>query len=87
MVTQMSWEQQQRVESEAPSHVVLPTGSKVAIEYGPRAQPTARARLQVRVRYCRRAQRCSPDLSNPGVGSLREGMQMCAPTTQILRHA
>ncbi|GBF89428.1 ATP-dependent helicase [Raphidocelis subcapitata] len=43
---QLSWAQQQRVEAEAPSHVVLPTGSKVQIEYGPRSQPTARARLQ-----------------------------------------
>ncbi|KAI8469773.1 MAG: ATP-dependent helicase C-terminal-domain-containing protein [Monoraphidium minutum] len=42
----MTWEQQRRVEEEAPSHVELPTGSRVAIEYGPRAQPTARARLQ-----------------------------------------
>ncbi|KIY98238.1 ATP-dependent helicase HrpB [Monoraphidium neglectum] len=42
----MTWEQQQRVEADAPSHVTLPTGSRVPIEYGSRSQPTARARLQ-----------------------------------------
>jgi hypothetical protein len=48
LTLQMTWEQQQRVEADAPSHVTLPTGSRVPIEYGSRSQPTARARLQVR---------------------------------------
>jgi HrpA-like RNA helicase len=43
--TQMDWSQQQRVETDAPSHLLLPTGSTVAIDYsGP--QPKARVKLQ-----------------------------------------
>jgi ATP-dependent helicase HrpB len=41
----MDWSQQQRVEEDAPSHLQLPTGSTVAIDYsGP--QPKARVKLQ-----------------------------------------
>jgi ATP-dependent helicase HrpB len=41
----LPWDQRQRVEEHAPSHVLLPTGTRAAIDYsGP--QPRARVKLQ-----------------------------------------
>ena len=45
MLLQVPWSQQQHIDEAAPSQLVLPTGSKVSIDYS-RAQPTARARMQ-----------------------------------------
>lgn len=42
---QMTWDQQQQVEREAPAQLLLPTGTRAAISYSG-AQPTARARMQ-----------------------------------------
>lgn len=42
---QLTWSQQQRVDADAPTHLQLPTGSTVAIDYGG-AQPKARVKLQ-----------------------------------------
>lgn len=42
---QMDWSLQQRVEVDAPSHLQLPTGSTVPIDYSG-AQPKARVKLQ-----------------------------------------
>ena len=42
---QLDWSQQQHVEAAAPSHLQLPTGSTVPIDYGG-PQPKARVKLQ-----------------------------------------
>ena len=63
----LTWDQQRRVDDDAPSHVVLPTGTRVPIEYGgPPAPPTAppRPRSRRRARACKRCsasrrRRCS----------------------------
>lgn len=43
----LTWQQQQRVEREAPSHLKLPIGSKVPIDYS-RDTLTVSVRIQVR---------------------------------------
>ena len=45
MQLQLDWSQQTHVEEAAPSHLLLPTGSKVAIDYGG-SQPKASVKLQ-----------------------------------------
>lgn len=41
----VSWELQQVVESEAPSHLLLPTGTRALVDYS-RDPPAVRAKLQ-----------------------------------------
>lgn len=43
---QMDWNTQQHVEACAPSHLVLPTGSKVPINYNSSISPTAAVKMQ-----------------------------------------
>jgi ATP-dependent helicase HrpB len=42
----LSWEQQRRLDALAPTHVVVPSGSRVAIDYGSGETPILAVRLQ-----------------------------------------
>jgi len=44
--SRLSWEQQQRIEREAPSHLQVPSGSRIPLIYAPGAAPVLAVRLQ-----------------------------------------
>ncbi len=44
--SRLSWEQQQRIEREAPSHLQVPSGSRIPLTYEPGAAPVLAVRLQ-----------------------------------------
>ncbi len=45
LLSQLSWSQQQQLEQEAPSHIAVPSGSHIKIDYQP-SPPVLAARLQ-----------------------------------------
>ena len=45
LLSQLSWQQQQQLEREAPSHMKIPSGSRIKIDYS-QASPILAARLQ-----------------------------------------
>ncbi len=44
--SRLSWQQQQRVEREAPSHLQVPSGSRIPLAYAPGGAPVLAVRLQ-----------------------------------------
>jgi ATP-dependent helicase HrpB len=42
----LTWEQKQRLEQEAPTHMAVPSGSRIAIDYSDPQAPTLSVRLQ-----------------------------------------
>ncbi|WP_338130517.1 ATP-dependent helicase HrpB [Cohnella ginsengisoli] len=42
----LSWEQRRRLDEEAPTHVTVPSGSRLPVDYGDPAAPALHARLQ-----------------------------------------
>lgn len=44
--SRLSWEQQQRIEQEAPSHLQVPSGSRIPLHYTPGTVPVLAVRLQ-----------------------------------------
>ncbi|MFC0215659.1 ATP-dependent helicase HrpB [Paenibacillus chartarius] len=42
----LSWEQRSRLEREAPTHITVPSGSRIPVDYGDPEQPTLAVRLQ-----------------------------------------
>ncbi|MFC3800353.1 ATP-dependent helicase HrpB [Cohnella sp. GCM10012308] len=42
----LSWEQRRRLDDEAPTHVAVPSGSRLPVDYGDPAAPALHARLQ-----------------------------------------
>ncbi len=44
--SRLSWEQQQLIEQEAPSHLQVPSGSRIPLQYEPGAPPVLAVRLQ-----------------------------------------
>ncbi len=45
LINQLSWQQQQQLEREAPSHIQIPSGSRIKIDYS-QSSPVLAARLQ-----------------------------------------
>jgi ATP-dependent helicase HrpB len=42
----LSWEQQRRIDALAPTHIAVPSGSRIAIDYGAGDTPVLAVRLQ-----------------------------------------
>ncbi|HEY5717114.1 MAG TPA: ATP-dependent helicase C-terminal domain-containing protein, partial [Motiliproteus sp.] len=46
LLSQLEWSQQQQLERLAPTHYTVPSGSRIAIDYGSREQPILAVKLQ-----------------------------------------